>query len=547
MPNAPFVPQTSNSPAHKDNTASLSPAEPAGDHSDDWDFKLATLFSIFESTPASVLERALVDAKGDLEQAIPLILSTNSTTETTQHTSPTSSSFSRSTSLDSILSSDGQPKRKKQRLVQPRLSAFLPSLAPSASKSTSSSPLTNQSNSGSRDSESKEPTASLPSLNDRLRWKESLDDTPSSSSLSSREKAPKPLVLYSPDDVAKHCPCTLLFNVLDKDLATRLLQAMLKDSETWNRNRWWLFDRMVESPHKTSYFAERESDMEEVSGWTYNGMKQDPPRRFLPEMEEAKMVVRRIVNELRKTRTIHPYEVQGDWNCNVAAVNHYAHSKESVGWHADKLTYLGPRPTIGSLTLGATRFFRIRKVVPDVKNPDTAGQLISIALPHNSLCIMWPPMQEEWKHEIPPQATVTPHPISGTARINITFRLRREGFSPEDTPVCKCGVAMVLRCVFKNKANYGRYFYMCYASGSQEGRTCGSFQWVDMEEKFKLKPSQASEVEASEAHTKGNDVGPDTIDRGKEGDGGLDLADELDDADLELLPLEPFNEDDLTD
>jgi hypothetical protein len=68
-----------------------------------------------------------------------------------------------------------------------------------------------------------------------------------------------------------------------------------------------------------------------------------------------------------------------------------------------------------------------------------------------------------------------------------------------------------------------------------------------MEEKFKLRPSQASEVEASEAHTKGNDVEPDTIDRGKEGDGGLDLADELDDADLELLPLEPFNEDDLTD
>lgn len=92
------------------------------------------------------------------------------------------------------------------------------------------------------------------------------------------------------------------------------------------------------------------------------------------------------------TSRSHPYEVQGDWNCNVAAVNHYAHSKESVGFHADKLTYLGPRPTIGSLTLGVTRFFRIRKVIPDAKHPDTAGQLISIALPHNSLCIMWPPM-----------------------------------------------------------------------------------------------------------------------------------------------------------
>lgn len=169
-------------------------------------------------------------------------------------------------------------------------------------------------------------------------------------------------------------------------------------------------------------------------------------------------------------------------------MNHYAHSKESVGWHADKLTYLGPRPTIGSLTLGATRFFRIRKVVPDAKNPDTASQMISIALPHNSLLVMWPPMQEEWKHEVPTQAKVTPHPISGTARINITYRLRREGFSPQETPVCQCGVAMVLRCVFKNKANYGKYFYMCYAAGSQEGKTCGQFQWVDMEQKLGLAP-----------------------------------------------------------
>ncbi|KAF9903046.1 hypothetical protein EC991_004258 [Linnemannia zychae] len=340
-------------------------------------------------------------------------------------------------------------------------------------------------------------TTLLPSVNDHLRWKEaSLDDPHNSDSSSSpfttKFKPSKPLILYNPEDVAKHCPCTLIFNVLDKDLANRLLKAMLIDSETWNRNRWWLFERMVESPHKTSYFAERDDDMEEVAGWTYNGKKQDPPRRFLPEMEEAKLVVRRIVNELRKKRDIHPYEVQGDWNCNVAAVNHYAHSKESVGFHADKLTYLGPRPTIGSLTLGVTRFFRIRKVIPDAKHPDTAGQLISIALPHNSLCIMWPPMQEEWKHEIPPVPTVTPHPISGTARINITFRLRREGFSPEDTPVCKCGVAMVLRCVFKNKANYGRYFYMCYAAGSKMGQTCGQFSWVDMEQKLGLVSSSSS-------------------------------------------------------
>lgn len=50
---------------------------------------------------------------------------------------------------------------------------------------------------------------------------------------------------------------------------------------------------------------------------------------------------------------------------------------------------------------------------------------------------------------------------------------------------------MVLRCVFKNKANYGKYFYMCYAAGSQEGKTCGEFHWVDMEAKLGLlKPEE---------------------------------------------------------
>lgn len=310
MPNAPSVDRTHGGPAHKDATFSDNSCGSTDARGDDWDFKLATLFSIFESTPENVLQRALTDANGDLEQAIPLILSINSTANSTPNApsvSSPSSPSSRSRSVDNLVSPDGNPSRKKQRLIQPRLSAFLPMHAPSVSTTTSSLSSPGPSLSESKDSATDEPTAPLPSLNDRLRWKGSLDDTSSPSS--SRERAPKPLVLYSPDDVAKHCPCTLMFNVLDKDLATRLLQAMLKDSETWNRNRWWLFERMVESPHKTSYFAERENDMEEVSGWTYNGKKQDPPRRFLPEMEEAKLVVRRIVNELRKSRIMY---VNGD-------------------------------------------------------------------------------------------------------------------------------------------------------------------------------------------------------------------------------------------
>ena len=79
---------------------------------------------------------------------------------------------------------------------------------------------------------------------------------------------------------------------------------------------------------------------------------------------------------------------------------------------ADKLTQLGPRPTIASLSLGATRTFRLRpaaergsrgrKSSHGQKAPEdhTSMQCADVVLPHNTLVIMWPPTQEEWRHEV---------------------------------------------------------------------------------------------------------------------------------------------------
>lgn len=40
------------------------------------------------------------------------------------------------------------------------------------------------------------------------------------------------------------------------------------------------------------------------------------------------------------------------WRANVAASNRYQGGTEGVGFHCDQLTYLGPYPTIASLSLG---------------------------------------------------------------------------------------------------------------------------------------------------------------------------------------------------
>lgn len=66
---------------------------------------------------------------------------------------------------------------------------------------------------------------------------------------------------------------------------------------------------------------------------------------------------------------------------------------------ADKLTQLGPRPTIASLSLGAGRLFRLHRAGAVDASADGA-MVVDVVLPHNSLFIMYAPAQELWRHEV---------------------------------------------------------------------------------------------------------------------------------------------------
>ena len=147
------------------------------------------------------------------------------------------------------------------------------------------------------------------------------------------------------------------------------------------------------------------------------------------------------------------YQSPDGWIPNAAFVNCYKGGGESVGYHSDQLTYLGPRAIIGSISLGVAREFRVRKIVArdgedppamdgqqrEVQRGDAEGQ-IAIHLPHNSLLVMHAEMQEEWKHSIHPAQAIDPHPISNNIRINITYRNYRESFHPKYEPACSIGV-----------------------------------------------------------------------------------------------------------
>ncbi|KAF9567595.1 hypothetical protein CPC08DRAFT_626671 [Agrocybe pediades] len=320
-----------------------------------------------------------------------------------------------------------------------------------------------------------------------------------------------PMTLSTPELVAQHTPCTLHHSVLPPELACRLFYTMMDESKTWKRNKWWLFDRVVESPHLTSFFARKTNGLDDDETWQeaaqfwYNGRKTEPPSVFPPEMEEACRIVENIVNqEIHKRAKKYRLEWQGEtdsdtlWRANVAASNCYQGSKESVGFHSDQLTYLGPYPTIASLSLGTRRMFSLREVVPTTESGVRRAQTFNIPLPHNSLTIMHASCQERFKHSIPPQSAIDlfrpafPRDSKQTnsviepsnCRINITFRFYRPDFRPETIPRRLCGVPTILRPDMKNRndGETDRYWWTCYAGAQNEGKGCNFWKVMDMEQ-----------------------------------------------------------------
>jgi alkylated DNA repair dioxygenase AlkB len=93
----------------------------------------------------------------------------------------------------------------------------------------------------------------------------------------------------------------------------------------------------------------------------------------------------------------------------VALGNFYRHGQDSNGYHADDEPELGHNPAIASVSLGATRTFRLKR---KGKHQTSVG----IELTHGSLLLMLPGCQQEWVHTIPKtKKEVGP-------RINWTFR-----------------------------------------------------------------------------------------------------------------------------
>jgi alkylated DNA repair dioxygenase AlkB len=92
---------------------------------------------------------------------------------------------------------------------------------------------------------------------------------------------------------------------------------------------------------------------------------------------------------------------------NYCLLNRYRSGADSVGLHADNEPGMGN--VIGSLSLGATRTFRIRH--------HRTKETRTFPVGHGTLIIMAGTMQRFWKHEIPKTTQ------SVGERINLTYRM----------------------------------------------------------------------------------------------------------------------------
>lgn len=309
----------------------------------------------------------------------------------------------------------------------------------------------------------------------------------------------KTLHLFSPEDVAAHTSCTIIHNFLPAEQANALLLELLHESGNFSRAQFQIFERTVQSPHSTCvYVSTPEEQAQHTNDYAYGGTYHTNIRQATPHLRAISARVQKAVNDEieKRIRALYPggrklrYQSPKQWIPNAAFVNCYDGPAESVGYHSDHLTHLGPRAVIGSISLGVQREFRVRRIVPDEEDSgermtktraDAQGQ-ISIALPHNSLLVMHAETQEEWKHAIAPAQTVSPHPLSGNRRINITYRWYKDSLHPRNIPRCRCDVHAVLKSVQRKRDTRGRYMWLC-SMGSKPGKTgCGFFQWAEFDD-----------------------------------------------------------------
>jgi alkylated DNA repair dioxygenase AlkB len=167
---------------------------------------------------------------------------------------------------------------------------------------------------------------------------------------------------------------------LDRQLADALVRELNADTQ-WRADSRMMYGKRVLVPRETA------------------GRGEKMPQPWTPALS----LVREMVE--RHTGTTYDY----------CFLNRYRDGRDAVAWHGDHDGGRDARLVVASLSLGATRAFRLRPK----KDSGLRYDPITVEVAHGDLVVMAGDTQLYWEHCVPRDPRVT------AERLNVTFRQHR--------------------------------------------------------------------------------------------------------------------------
>ncbi len=197
---------------------------------------------------------------------------------------------------------------------------------------------------------------------------------------------------------------------LSSDVADSHLVGL--DFETdWKQDQILMYQKVLDVPRLSAWYGDRP--------YTYSGNKMNP-RPFTDRLLELKALIEQLSGQLFG---------QAGARFNTVLLNKYRNEFDGVAWHCDDEPELGTNPIIGSISLGATRRFQLRR---RYQPGETPSQIVNIDLRHGDVLIMSGDTQRNWMHQVPKkirpksqhteQTTLQSLRDEQNIRINLTFR-----------------------------------------------------------------------------------------------------------------------------
>ena len=191
---------------------------------------------------------------------------------------------------------------------------------------------------------------------------------------------------------------------------SRKLFEYLHTAISWQQDSLSMYGKLVDIPRLQAWFGESNAQ------YAYSGLTL-APKPWLPVLEKMKNTLNEQCNDIVTHSSDVPFNDVAannnhlnaqNVNFNSMMANCYRDNNDAVAWHSDDEPELGKQPVIASVSLGATRIFKLKHKV--------SGEKLDIPLTSGSLLIMAGETQHCWQHAIlRSKKAIAP-------RINLTFR-----------------------------------------------------------------------------------------------------------------------------